>query len=92
MMENPSYSISELHLRKFPDSVNFQYWKVNFNTEVCASSPCPTDTMSWIKEVEKANPIDDLVTSQSIEGNIFPEFEILDVKLASALRKIISNQ
>ena len=47
--------------------------------------------MWWIKEVEKAETVDDLGTSQSIGGHIFPNFEMLDAKIASALKKIISN-
>ena len=31
------------------------------------------------------------MTSQSIEGKHFPDFEMLDAKIAFALRKIISN-
>ena len=94
MMDNPRYSISELklHLGKFPDSVRFQCWKVNFKTEACANSPCPTLTISWIKEEETANSMDDLMTSQSIEGRRdFPDFDTPDAKIASALRKIICN-
>ena len=34
---------------------------------------------------------DDLMTSQSIEGESFPDFEMLDARIASALRKIISS-
>ena len=49
-------------------------------------------TISSIKEVEMAKSIDDLLTSQSIEGRRhFPDFEMLDARIASALRKIISN-
>ena len=44
--------------------------------------------MLWIKEVE----VDDLLTSQSIEGRFFPVFEMLDAKIASALKRIISSQ
>ena len=83
------YSISEVHLEKFPDSVDTECWKVNFKTELCADSPCPTITMSWIKEVERANLIYDHLTSESIEGKIFDDFEMLDAKIASAPRKIL---
>ena len=38
VMDYPRYSISEMHLGKSPDSMEFQCWKVNFKTEVCASS------------------------------------------------------
>ena len=35
--------------------------------------------------------MDDLMTSQSLRGHRFPNFEMLDTKIASALKKIISN-
>ena len=38
MMEYPRCPISELHLAKFPDSMEFESWKVNFKTEVCAKT------------------------------------------------------
>ena len=47
--------------------------------------------MSWIKEVEKGKSVDDPLTSQSIEGRDFSDFELLDAKIASALKKIISD-
>ena len=68
MMEYPRFSISELHLAKFPDSMEFQSWKVNFKTELCAKTANPQITMSWITKVEKANSIDELMTSQTIVG------------------------
>ena len=47
--------------------------------------------MLWIKEVEIAKSVDDLLTS-TIEGRDFIDFETLDAKIASALKRIISNQ
>ena len=47
--------------------------------------------MSWVKEVEMAKSIDDPMTSQSTEGKHFFDFEMLDAKTASALRKITFN-
>ena len=77
-------------LRKFP--VHFQCWRVNFKTEECESTRFPQLTMSWINEVEMEKSIDDLMTSQSIEGRRdFPDFELLDARITSALRKIIIN-
>ena len=47
--------------------------------------------MQWIKEVEMAKSIVDL-TSQSITGRRdFPDCEMLDAKIASALKKIITS-
>ena len=38
MMDYPIFPIWEIHLRKFPHSLGFLNWKVNFKTEVCAKS------------------------------------------------------
>ena len=48
--------------------------------------------MLWIKEVGVAKSVDDLLTSQPIEGHDFLDFEMLDAKIASAVKRIISNQ
>ena len=47
--------------------------------------------MSWINEVDVAGSFDDLVTSQSIKGDSFLDLEMLDARIASAFRKIISS-
>ena len=92
MMEAPRYAISELNLGTFPDPDDFQCWSVNFKTEECVSTQYPQLAMSWINEVEMARSIDDLITSQSIEGHMdFPDFEMLYARIASASRKIIFN-
>ena len=63
-----------MHLRKFPDSMEFQSCKVNFKTEVCAKTANPQITMLWMTEVEKAKSIDELSTSPSILGRTdFPD-------------------
>ena len=54
MMETPRFSVSDWHLVKFPDSVEFQCY-----------SGCPTIAMLWIKEVEVAKSVDDLLTPQT---------------------------
>ena len=90
MVESPRNQISQLHFGKFPDSSDFQCWKVNFKTEVCSISGYPTIAMLWTKEEEIAKSVDDLMTSQSIEGRDFPDFKMLDAKIASAFKKNIS--
>ena len=47
--------------------------------------------MLWIKEVELADSVDDLKSSCSVGGIQMPNFEVLDVKIASALNRIIHN-
>ena len=70
------------------DSTEFQSWKVNFKTEICAKTANPQITMHWITDVEKAQSIDELMTSQSILGRKdLPAYEMLDVVIASSLKK-----
>ena len=76
--------------RKVPGLEWLSMWRVNFRAAVCANTPFHQLTKSWIKEVEMAKSIDDLMTSQSTEGKHFPGMEMLDAKIASTLRKIIS--
>ena len=47
-------------------------------------SDFPSEAMLWIKEVEMVDSLDEL-------GKDFPNFEMLDAKIASALNKIILN-
>ena len=53
---------------KISDSVESQSWKVNFRTDVRLRTADPQITMHWIKEVEIAKSIDDLVRSRPITG------------------------
>ena len=84
--------ITKLHLGKFLDSLECESWNVNFKTEVCANSVFPQITMHWLKEVERAKSIDDLMTSRSITGRTdFTDYEMLDAKTAYALKKILTS-
>ena len=48
--------------------------------------------MFCIKEVEMVDSVDDCTSSRSIRGFFhFPNFEMLDARIASALNKIIQN-
>ena len=86
MMDYPGFKISEMHL------MEFQSWKVNFKIEVCPKSADPQHTMQWIKEVETAKSIDDLVTSRSITGRTdFSDNDMLDAMIASALKKLLTH-
>ena len=83
--------ISDLHFDKFPTPATFACWKIRFKTEVCTFSQFRTEAMHWIKEVEMADSVDDLMYSSSIRGIQMPNFEVLDARIASALNKIIQN-
>ena len=81
-----------MHLGKVPDSIEFQSWKVNFKTEVCSKSADPHLTMQWIKGVEIPKSIGDLLTSRSISGRTdFPDYDMLDAMIASALKKLLDK-
>ena len=47
--------------------------------------------MLWIKVVEMVDSLKELKSSRSVSGKIFPNFGMLDAKIASALNKIIHN-
>ena len=45
MMDYPRIPITEWNLRIFPDSMEFQSWKINFRTEVCLGTADLQDKM-----------------------------------------------
>ena len=47
--------------------------------------------MLWVKEVDMVDSMDELESSRSVAGKKFPNFEMLDAKIASALNKIIQS-
>ena len=58
---------------------------------MCSCSNFPYG-MLRIKEVEMATSVDDLKSSRSLQGiTTFPDFELLDARIASSLNKIIQN-
>ena len=82
---------SELQFDKFTDPQSFLVWKIRFKTQVTTCSDFPLDAMLWIKEVEMVDSLDEIKSSRSGCGKDFPNFEMLDAKIASALNKIIQN-
>ena len=83
--------ISDIHFDNFPVPATYACWKIRFKTEVCTCSQFPTEAMLWIKEVEMVESVDDLESSCSVRGIRMPDFEVLDVKIAPALNRIIHN-
>ena len=75
----------------FPTSASFLVWKTRFKTQVSNGSDFPSAVMLWIKEVEMIDSMEELKSSRSVSGNNFPNFEMLDAKIASARNKIIQN-
>ena len=47
--------------------------------------------MHWIKEVDMVDSVDDLESSSSVRGIQMPNLEVLDARIASALKRIIHN-
>ena len=47
--------------------------------------------MLWTEEVEMVDSLEEWKSSRSVCGKNFPNFEMLDAKIASALNKIIQN-
>ena len=60
---------------------------MNFLSEVCAKAKNPTQALQWIKEIETAKSLDDLITPKSITGKNFSDYEELDLMMATALKK-----
>ena len=74
-----------MHLGKFPDHTEFQSWIVNFRTEDCSKAKIPTLAVQWIKEIEAAKSLDDLITPKSTTGKVSPDYEELDLMMAASL-------
>ena len=60
MVRQPKKHISDLHFERFPTPFSFLGWKTSFKTGVCSGSNYSSEAMRWIKEIEMANPADDL--------------------------------
>ena len=83
--------ISELQFDKFPVSQSFLVWKIRFKNQATTCFDFPSEAMLWIKEVEMIDSLQELKSSRLVCGKNFPNFEMLDVKIASALKKIKQN-
>ena len=58
---------------------------------MCARSGHPKEALPWIEEVKLANSVDDLKTLRSFTESKFPNYETLDARIATALKKILQN-
>ena len=59
---------------------------------MCAKAKNHSRALQWIKEIEAAKSLDDLITPKSVTGNDFPDYEELDLMMASALRRCYDKQ
>ena len=83
--------ISELQFDKFPNPQTFLVWKIRLKNQVTTCSYFPSDAMLWFKEVEMVDFWTSQKSSRSVCGKDFPNFEMLNAKIASALNTIIQN-
>ena len=51
----------------------------------------PSEAKLWVKEVEMVDSVVDFKSSRSIAGKNFPNLELLDARIASALNNIIQK-
>ena len=72
---------------RFPHLSTLQCSKTSFKTEVCSCCRYPSEVVLWIQEVEMVESVDDFKTSQSSGERRFPDFEMLDAKIVSVLKK-----
>ena len=74
----------KLEFEKFPTSSTFNFRQLTFGIEVSSASDHSSDAMSWIREIEAAQDINDLGTSLSITGKYYFNFDMLDAEIANA--------
>ena len=81
-----------MHFDKFHNLSTFQCWKTSFEDRgTFLFKLFSSEAMLWIKEVQMVDSVDDHETSRSIGGHRFPNLEMVDAKIASAVKKIITN-
>ena len=54
---------------------------------LCSIPKNPTRALQWIKDIEAAKSLDDLITPKSITDKEFPDYEELDLMMTSALKR-----
>ena len=89
MVGQQRQQISELQFDKFLAPSSFLSWEIRFRNQVTTCSDFLSEALLWIKEVEMVDPMEELKSSRSVAGKNFPNFEMLDAKIASALNKMI---
>ena len=86
MEDAPRLLRSEVRMSRYTDPSS--------TTQVAQITTCsdfPSDAVLWIKVVEMVDSMDEWKSSRSVAGKKFPNFEMLDAQIASALNKIIQN-
>ena len=60
---------------------------MNFRAEVCAKAKNLALALQWIKEIETATSLKDLMNPKSITGKDFSDYEELDWMMAAELKR-----
>ena len=74
---------------KWPSASKSRQWKLAVRRETSSKSARPTDAMQWFCEIDTAESLTDLASSMSITDTGTAPFQTLDMKIASALIKIL---
>ena len=78
------------HLRdasaKFPCRTEFQSLIVNFRAKVCVIAKNLALVLHWIKKIEAASSLKDLINSKSVTRKDFSDYEELDLMLATEVK------
>ena len=81
-----------MHLEKFPDHTEFQSWIANFRTEVRSKAKNTMLALQWIKEIDVAKSLNDLISPKANTGKHFPDNEELDLMTVAALKRCFDTQ
>ena len=91
MVEQPRNQVSEMQFDTFPNLRHFSVGKRGSRPRCVPVQTFPQKLCCGSKKWRWSTPWTILRRSQSIRGYRFPNFEVLDAKIASALKKIITN-
>ena len=60
---------------------------MNFQAGVCAKAKNLALTLQWIKKIEAARSLKDLINPKSITGKDFSDYEEVDLMMAAELKR-----
>ena len=63
---------------------NHSFWKIRFKKQVTSCSDFTSEAILWNKDVEMVDSLEKVKSPRYVSGKIFPNFEMLDAKFASA--------
>ena len=90
MVGQQRQQILELQFDKFPTPASFLCWKIRFRNQVTTFFSFSIGNFV-MDEMEMFDSLGELKSSRSAAGKNFPNFEMLDAKIASASNKIIQH-